>query len=70
MSKVYADGRLEPLRRMLQRRKILPHPLFGDYGDYIEANEYKKVIGGFPDILPEGSMHLALRRTASTKKFR
>jgi hypothetical protein len=57
------------VREVLTSRSIYPHPQFGDYGDYIEANETKRCVGLFPSIISAGSMHHALGRTRTVKDY-
>jgi hypothetical protein len=69
-SEVRSATRLE---RLLERRGIVKNEEFGDYQDYIEEAErggLKSRVIASSRVVSEGSMHLALGRTVSTKKFR
>jgi hypothetical protein len=67
------ERELPTLEELLLRRGIAKSEDFGDYQDFIESAEQNDVrprLFGFSRVLPEGSMHLALGRTMSARKFR
>lgn len=63
---------LPTLDELLSARGVFPNPKTGDYQDYIEEREKDTEIGflGLSRVFPQGSMHLALKRIAKTRKFK
>jgi hypothetical protein len=64
--------RLPTLEELLERRGIRKSAKFDDYQDYIEQEQRRGVRPGLinlPRIHVHGSMHLALGRIQSVKRF-
>lgn len=72
MSEVVVEKTLPSLEELLRRRGITKSEEFDDYQDYIEEQENAGVrprLLGLRRIHTHGSMHLALGRVQSVRRF-
>lgn len=66
------ERELPSLEELLDRRGIHKSTGFDDYQDFIKTQQQAGVaprLIKFPRIFPQGSMHLALGRISTTKRF-